>query len=282
MERAKGRDEHAIVGQGKSSQKWKTKSSSREPGEFARTHSPVHLRDFFLPPMDLRGLQLEEALERVNQSYVEACEVVGEVALPLVFALPGGPSTRIECETGYATVDSIIHLLAGVSGMTEERSGVHFIFKRPNSLAEGQVETRALENSTWTSIREVMGRSGLSFSTGFREVANGADMISVATESAEDLALIDSLVKSEASAPKVLQSVHPRLIRLPAGNPWELEGRSVVGNGKLSAFLHNWSSIEGVEMKSNPSMLAKLEDSAELRVIDEVMIPEAGSRAFSF
>jgi hypothetical protein len=257
----------------------KTRSSVRaEPGPRA-THGAHQLKNFYLPPLDLSGITLKEALERLRAVYVQACRDSGEEPLPLVFILPPGVNPTLRVMTRSRTLESTMHLLAAASKLSVKRHGREFRFTTPPN-GDGRVVNREFDIPFGINAADYLAEMGIILSPDTRVLSTPGSLI-LETANMADLAAGGSVALSLAMDPTVTVQLTARLAKLPAGTEWPHADQSLLSDAEIQSVMHGLATLKDVEMMTLPSVVAKPVVDAEINIICP-MIARSGDPAGSF
>ncbi|WP_367870210.1 hypothetical protein [Luteolibacter sp. Populi] len=117
------------------------KSGNRKDPAPLPTHGPHRFKDFFLPEVDVTGLNLAAALDKLQAAYVEVCGQTGEVPLQLAFDVPPGHGKPLRIKLGLRTLDSSVRFLAAAAGLKVKRDGATYHFEAPQDSGKRVTKT---------------------------------------------------------------------------------------------------------------------------------------------
>ncbi len=123
-----GREEIAGEGNTGESSALSGKASARGESKVKATHGPQQLKDFYLEDIEIDGLDLRAALEKLREAYETVCLGTGETPLALTFSVPAGAGQPLHLKLGIRNLENAIRLLAAASGMKVTRNGAAYGF----------------------------------------------------------------------------------------------------------------------------------------------------------
>lgn len=270
----------------------KTRSSNRPLLAPRATHGPQQWRDFFLPAQEINNLTLADALNQLRTAYEATCRETGEVPLQVTFKLPPNHATRIRLKLGRRTLESSVHLLAGISKLTVRRHGREFRFTAASNQP-GQPSTDALEippnfqaklfpaagNQPMSadSLRAALSAAGLELDPSTRLTLQPDLMLTIDTTSAADRAAISSLVESAKLDPAIQTKLTAKMLEVPADVAWNYPDGTLFNDAQTQAFFREMAQSKTVDLVTAPSVMAKPDQPATIEMIErEIFTPVKG------
>ncbi len=288
-----GNDRQAAVhfpGESDGSPARKTKVSDRTEVRRA-THVPERLREFLLPPMEIRGLSLQAALAKLLAAYEDACLISGESPLRLKFTLPPGFDARVNANLGNSNLDGSIRLLAGLAGLTVRRDGAEYLFEIPEAFSDGQprkievppdfgsqlqrlvgitsVDSSEVPRST---LQETLARLGILNNPGAVRLTG----LTLTTPDAKDHAILKALLNSMASDSPIQYRVEPKIVSIPAGTDIDIP-EGTLDTAGMGVFMRELATRRGVDLLTMPSATARPGETANIDIIRELIAPTDAS-----
>lgn len=270
----------------------KTRSSNRPPPGPRATHGPQQWRDFFLPAQEINNLTLAEALNQLRSAYEATCRETGEVPLQVVFKLPPNHTTRIRLKLGRRTLESSVHLLAGIGKLTVRRHGREFRFTAATDQP-GRPSTEALEippnfqaklfpaagdqPMSGGNLRAAFASAGLELDPNTRLTLQPDHKLIIETTSAADRAALASLVEGARLDPMFQAKLAAKIIEVPADVAWSHPDGTVLDDAQMQALLRELSRTKGVELLTAPSVTAQPEQPASIEIGRDFVIPVKGA-----
>lgn len=272
-----------------------TKVSEREAVSIKPTHGPRQLKDFFLPPVEIDGLTLGAALQKLKAAYEETCRETGEVPLSLVFDIPAGQGGLLRVELGARNLDSSVRTLAAASGLTVRRNGSTYLLEEPASLAGRSRKTLPVPPDIAARLREMGG--GLSSSDDLRalfeamgieldpstriEHPAGTNTLQIETESSADLAALSGMMDQAINGMPMQQQFQVKMLEIPAGVDWtapDLAGQ--YSDGQIQLMMREIARTKGIDLLTLPSITARNGEMATIEMIRDLIIPtdDSGER----
>lgn len=211
----------------------------------AKKHRPEQLVMFYLPEVEIDGLGLREALEKVMEAYVAACEKSGETPLAFTFDVPADDASRLRMKLSSKSFSNAVRMLAAAAGMNVKRSGLSYMFERmpgDGMAKEGRIEMTddfayrlaellgielkrdpsAPQMTAMDLLRsigsfeELLARLGMDLDPGTKIVAGEGEMLIQAAR-AEDLAKLQALAGLIAGEEKAQAKYTVKVLEIPAG-----------------------------------------------------------------
>ncbi len=263
-----------------------TKFSSRHSVITRPTHSPARLREFYLPAVEIDGLPLAAALEKLRGAYEDACLQAGEVPVPLVFVVPPGVDGVLHVKLPPATFTASLRLLAAVAGMKVVREDAEFRFEPPSTMAlPSQVvppdflsRLAALSGSPQgTDLAGSLKALGLELddpgSVSF--LAHGHIVFTGSTPA--DRARVSELIFNLCQGRPLQHKLESKLVQIPAGLEWTVPDKSAMSDDDLQNLVHVLSQIKGVEVMTLQSVTARGGEEATIEVVREIIEPVPGT-----
>jgi hypothetical protein len=266
----------------------RTKSGERSTPQPRATHLPEALPGFYLPSLEIEGLTLNEALNLILLKYNETCERIGEVPLRIRFLTPPDGGKRISLHLQATSFEQAVRLLAAVSGLEVNRTGVTYKFLESNGNGSGSDDITVrispfaaadlagvLETNEGT-LQEIFSSSGLltdpntSISTG----ENG--VVTITGGTAGDRALISSLLTTLGERTRVQHKVMTKIVELPDGLDLDVPNGSVLSDSEMQILMRKLAMAKGTELMTMPSITMRPDLPGEIKIVREVIVPKAG------
>lgn len=265
-----------------------SKVSRREPVAVKPTHSPLQLKDFFLPAVEIDGLTLQAALAKLKTAYEEACRETGEVPVPLVFDLPPGKDKALHLKLGARNLDSSIRMLAAVSGLTVRREGSTYHLEEAGKLAGKSERTLRVppdlaarlvemggDSSSSRELRDLFMAMGIELDPSTRiEHSVGTGTLKIETESAADLAALSGMTDQVINELPMQQKLQTKMLEIPAGVDWtapDLAGQ--YSDGQIQLMMREIAQTKGIDLITLPSITARNGETGTIEIIRELIIP---------
>lgn len=245
------------------------------------THLPGRLRDFLLPPVEIDGLSLEEALARLVAAYQEACWISGERPVRLKFSVPSGAATRLTVKLGNASLDGSVRMLAGLAGLTVRRDEAEYVFELPESGDDPALRKIEVPPDFLFRLKALTGGvfshdpfaplelRPLLESLGSR-IDPAAVSLSGMTLTARDAethaalkALVDGISAGGGTPAQVM--LETRIAKMPAG--------AVPDEAGMRGFLDRLAAGEIADARILPGVTARLGETADIRLVSELIVP---------
>lgn len=277
---------------------FKTKVGDRPPPSPAATHSPERLKDFFLPTLNIEGLSIEEAMQKLKASYEETCLRTGEVPINLKFDIPRGTSGKINIRLEGKSFSSAVKLLAALSGMEVSRKGSIYEFSViPNELvsttrtfnvppdfaatldALGSTRgenDRMLEEGVFPQpqLSEILSKLGLDLDPSTLVRPTNAGILIVKSNSAADLTVISQLVKTLADEKPMQLKFSSKIVELASGVDFELPDTSQMTDAEAQSFMRAMAQTKGTDLMSLPSVVTRNGESGNITIGREYILPK--------
>lgn len=273
-----------------------TKLSTRPQGQPAATHSPARLKEFYLPAVDVTGLSLGSALQKLRAAYDDACRESGEVPVRLTFEVPPGHDRPLAVTLGPRTLDAAIRLLAMVSGLKVERTEARYVFTAleetgekkvrefrvppdfgvvkggEDPFAEGAAPRKRLSPAEWFASQgiELDPSTRISF-----RAATSA--LSVETNSAADELAVSSMLRMMADEAPLQHKLETRVLELKAGSQWVPPDVSQLDEAGMQNLFHLLTEQEGAQLMTVPAITGRSGQQAKAEFVREWITPVEGT-----
>jgi len=247
------------------------------------THGAHQLKDFALPAIEIDGLSLAQALERVRDEYQRVCGISGEVPLALGFELAaagGGPLTLTLSPGG---LDRAIRHLGAMAGLRVAREGKVYRFEE-DALA-GPVERRLAVPPDFASrlqpdpergggdLRQALAAAGVPLDPSTRlSFKPSSSTLELETSSAADLARIEGLAAAFGEAP-VQTKLEVTLLELPDGTEAWKPGETM-RREDLQVRLRDLAAIQGASLQTLPSVTSRSGAQGTIELVRELIAPD--------
>jgi hypothetical protein len=265
-----------------------SKVSRREPATVKPTHSPLQLKDFFLPAVEIDGLTLQAALAKLKTAYEEACRETGEVPVSLAFDLPPGKDKALHLKLGARNLDSSIRMLAAASGLMVRREGSTYHLEEAGKLAGKSERTlrvppdlaaRLAEmgggSSSSRELRDLFMAMGIELDPSTRiEHSAGTGTLKIQTESAADLAALNGMTDQVINDLPMQQKLQTKMLEIPAGVEWmgpDLAGQYT--DGQIQLMMREFAQTKGINLITLPSVTARNGETGAIEIIKELITP---------
>lgn len=265
-----------------------SKVSKRETVTVKPTHSPAQLKDFFLPVVEIDGLTLAAALQKLKAAYEEACRETGEVPVPLAFDISPGKDKALHLRLGTGTLDGSIRMLAAASGLTVRRDGSTYHLEEPARLAErsrralfvppdiaARLGEMAGSSSSSRDIRAQLEALGIEFALSTRiEYSVGTSTLQIETDSAADLTALSGITDQVTEALPMQQKLEMKMLEIPAGVDWtapDLAGQ--YSDGQIQLMMREIAQTKGIDLITLPSITARNGETGTIEIIRELIAP---------
>ncbi len=273
------------------------KFRSRERVE-GKVHRPEQLVHFILPRVEIDGLALGPALDKLMAAYVDACRRSGQIPLSFTFDVPPDDGTRLRMTLAGRNFSNAVRMLAAGAGMQVARSGLSYTFT-PMPDGSGPVADKVaisydliprLMDLTGTtpekredgSIR-LGGTEGLlrmlaamgvkldpatkiAFDTSHRELRIDA-------ASPVDFAKLEAFSRMVDDAPSVQAKYTAKVAEIPAGFDAEKITPGIYSSQDIARLLQGMSQDSGVNLTTLPVVMARDGQPATVEMIREVIYP---------
>lgn len=265
-----------------------TKVSEREAVSIKPTHGPQQLKDFFLPPIEIDGLTLGAALQKLKAAYEETCRQTGEVPLSLVFDIPAGQDGLLRVKLGARNLDASVRMLAAASGLTVRRDGSTYHLEEPADLAgrsrkelsvPPDIAARLLEmgggSSSSHDLRALFEAMGLELDQSTRiEYSPSTSTLQIETESAADLTALSGMTDQVIKEVPTQQKLDTKMLEIPAGVDWtapDLAGQ--YSDGQIQLMMREIAQTKGIDLLTLPSITARNGETATIEIIRDLIVP---------
>ncbi|QJE96207.1 hypothetical protein [Luteolibacter luteus] len=275
----------------------RSKVSEREQVLEKLTHSVLQLKDFFIPSIEIDGLTLGAALDKLRTAYEETCRETGEVPLSLAFDIPSGHRELLRLTLAAKNLDASIRFLAAVSGLEVKREGSTYRFSEPAKLAG---ETRKVltvppdlmarfgeyTGGSSGDLREILAAMGVALDPSTSVAFNPARAtLEISTASAADLARIEGLNRIQSNQLPVQQKFETKMLELPPGMDWsapDLSGQ--YSDGQVQLMMREFAQKSGIDLVGLPAITARSGETATIEMIREYIVPtdDSGKNFESF
>ena len=265
----------------------KNRSSERPPAGPRATHGAQQLRMFYLPAMELDGLSLEEAMDRLRAAYEATCRASGETPLALTFSIPPGNPARLRVNLGNRPLESSINMLAALAKLTVQRHGREFRFTAAKEGPPKQL-TDTLEippdlkrrlfpadddpNLSAEMLRQLLTASGLALDPS-TQFSLRPGHLTIDTTSAADHAAISALVENAKLDPRLHHKGTVKLIEIPAGAPWNHPDTVQFDDAQTKAFMREMATTKGVELTTMPSVSLRAGEPGTIEIVRDLIVP---------
>lgn len=276
----------------------KTKSSIRELAGLQATHGPERLKEFFLPAVDIDGLTLAQALQKLMAAYEEACGKTGETPLRLTFNVPSGSIKKLHLKLGPRNFNSSIRILGTYAGMKVNRDKTVYRFEpiadertevkrefavSPDFKSELGNQARLTSGNAGDagplrlSIDEILRSSGLELDPSTRLSLGPSGELKLETSSGADAAVISALADSLGRETPVQNKFTTKLIEIPSDLDWTPPDVSQLTDPELQLLMRNLAQKKGVDLMTMPSVTAKANQPANIEIIREFLYEKEDS-----
>ena len=273
-----------------------SKVSQRKPASVTPTHEAAQLVDFYLPEVDIRGLSLAQALEKLREAYHDACQQSEEVPIPLEFTIPPGKDKPLHLNVGVRTLDHAVRLLAAISGLKVSLDGSTYLFEEIENSSTPTERTMDLTRDFAARLQTGLAPgallSGADIKAKLELLGLELDPATIlqydprrmelkiespGTRDAEIMTAIADLVTSEKLLQQRLDST---LIEVPADVEWPTPEASSFNAAELQALLDELSRREEIEISELPAITARNGETATVELIRELIAPvdDAGDK----
>ena len=259
-----------------------TKSATRQRASLGpATHSPERLGEFQLPPIEINGLSLAAALEKLRGAYHLACRDTGESPVPLEFVIPPGKDTPIHLKLAGRNLDDSIRLLAAVAGLQVERDGADYRFEEVSG--DEVARARAVRVSPdilhrlatmagrdfpeGSGVKERLEALGLDLDPATSVSFNaGTSTVLIESRTAADLNGIPSFFEILFDGQPLQHKLETQVIGIPAGTDWTPPDSATLDEAGLQRLLADLSSMDGVKLVTNPAVTTRGGQTATVEI----------------
>ena len=286
MGQADGEDLDAMHGQGGATKvsKGNFKRADRAAPLPRPTHLPEELVRFFLPSMRIEGLNLNEALELLLETYRETCAISGEVPLHVKFVTPRDkplPDLLLEARS----FDRTIQLLAGLCGMEVRRSGTTYKLTEIEGDAHPNKKT-AIAPDTVSRIAEMFGNdegdlgkllseAGVSADSGMKIEVAAEGLVTIEGGTAAERAIAINLLGIVSRTENLQHKLTSRIVEIPPHLDLGFSNKSVFTEGETQVIIRELGNTEGVHTMTLPSVTSLSGKEASIEIMKEVFSLDA-------
>jgi hypothetical protein len=277
-----------ISGNGSETAMLPGKASARAAAKLPATHAPRQLKDFFIPDVDIDGLPLREALEKMRAAYEKICLETGETPLALSFHLPSRNPKPLRVKLRSQTFTQSIRLLALLAGMKVKREGTDFHFAElsgdlPSGKRELQVppdlKMRLAEftgGSSEHDLRHLLASMGIEFDPSTAvEFDPSTAKLSIDAADGKDAAALTSLLNYLGSQSPIQVKLDAQVMEIPSGDDWKSPDLQSMDKAGLDALLADLAVRAGITGSALPSIVARNGEEATIEIIRELIMPKA-------
>jgi hypothetical protein len=282
----------------------RTKRAIRAHTSNVRTHSPERLREFMMPLVEIEGLALEPALQKLMATYRDACLKAGETALPLTFSIPPNANRKLNVRLRAQNFSVSVGILAALSGAKMERRGLEYRFELiadehkaikktlpvPSNFASRLVgmghevpdpADPFAESMERRPIREAFAELGLELDPSTRLSLGASGELIMESSSAGDTAVITALTRLLAERNPAQMKHETKVLQLPADTNWSPPDSSVMDDAQVQMLMRKLAVTKGTTLTTLSSVTNKSEQSATIEIVREVSYPtDFGSTEF--
>jgi len=265
-----------------------TKATQRKPASAKATHGPQRLKEFFLPVIEINGLTLQAALQKLKAAYEDACRETGETPLQLTFNVPAGKDKALRLKLASRNLEASIRMLAAASGLTVKREGSAYHFEEPAALAGMSKKSFRVPPDLEAKLRESGG--DLSNSGEFRDLfeAMGLDLdasttisfdaktgtVQLGTESAADMTAVAGITDLVSNDMPIQQKMETKIFELPTGMEWNPPDPAAhYSDAQIQLMMREIAQINGIDLMTAPSVTARNGEAAKIEIIRELITP---------
>lgn len=276
-------DEGAVDG-GDGKVRFRSKERTAE-----RAHRPEQLVWFYLPEVEIDGLGLAGALEKLRAAYVEVCVKSGEKPLAFRFDVPDDDGLRLRMKLSGKSFSGGVRMLAGAAGMRVKRNGLTFVFERfPDDdemvrkvAVRPDVKSRlgamtGMEDgeAEKADLVELLERMGMQLEPGTELTLTPEGVLVIGGGDASRLQVLFGQLESE-EAPGV--KVTSKVIELATGVDWESRS-GVFSDAEVQLFMREMAQIKGTDLMTMPSLASRgMDQTGKIEVVKEVVYPSVNA-----
>ncbi|MEX1113842.1 MAG: hypothetical protein WEB53_01240 [Akkermansiaceae bacterium] len=266
----------------------RTKARNREAAGPRATHAPSRLKEFMLPPIAIKELDLQDALRKLMTHYEDACRKSGEAPLPLTFDIPPAAPRKLTLQLAAGNFNTSVQLLATLAGMKVSRKDREYRFE-PLSDERRQLSrdlkvspnfNRALSDmaglttpiGTFESdsphvlkpLREHLTLLGLDLDPSTQVSLGASANLTLETTSAADAAAISELARAISEQPPTQLKFSSKIVELPAASTWTPPDGSQMTETEVLSFMRQAAQQKGTSLITMPSVTARNGQSSEI------------------
>lgn len=246
------------------------------------THRPDQLVSFLVGEVEIQGLTLNAALEKLMSAYREACVVSDEVPIELVFIIPPDSRQKLWWKTSVVSVHSAVRALGALAGMEVTRSGKTYTFKRDETRENRTVEIGDAHRFR-ASLREWSGQEesdnvatllsglGVDLDPQTRVSLTPDGKISISTPSVGDLKAISTLA-SVSGRGGISQTHFFKAITISADCDVELPS-GPVSDRDVQLLLRSLAQKRGTDLMTMPSVASRPGQPSKVEIVREISSP---------
>jgi hypothetical protein len=258
------------------------RSAERGEPQPDATHGAHQLRDFHLAPLEISGMSLAAALEKLRAAYEDACRISGETPLRISFLLPPGSPRPLTLSLQSKSMDAGIRLLGAMAGLKVRREGSSYHFQKPEEL--GRSVSIPLPESFAQGLGEFSGVGseagdllGILAAMGF-EISPAAALrndgrTAITTASAADHAAITALIDLVARNPPIQYSSQTKIIKLAADSTWKMPDASNLTTPEVQFLMREFSQMRGTVLMTAPSVVSRAGQETKVEILRDVIVP---------
>ena len=261
-------------------------------------HRPEQLVHFILPRVEIDGIALRPAIDKLRAAYVDACGRSGQIPLSFTFDVPPDDGTRLRMTLAGRNFSNALRLLAAGAGMQVSRSGLSYTFTpvadgggpvvgkvavsydlvtslmdltgtRPEKREDGSIRLGGTENLL--RMLAAMGvkldpATKIAFDTSHRELR-----IDAASSAA--FAKLEALSRMVVDAPSVQSKFTAKVAEIPAEFDAEKITPGIYSSQDIVRLLQGMSKDSGINLTTLPVVMARDGQSSKIEMIREVIYP---------
>jgi len=273
----------------------KFRSKERVEG---RVHRPEQLVHFILPRVEIDGLALGPALDKLMAAYVDACGRSGQIPLAFTFDVPPDDGTRLRMTLAGRNFSNAVRMLAAGAGMQVSRSGLNYTFS-PMADGGGPVAGKVVVSyDLMQRLMDLTGTTPEKREDGSIRLGGAEDLLRmlaamgvkldpstkialdhpsrelrIDAASPADFAKLEALSRMVDDAPAVQAKFTAKVAEIPAGFDATEIREGVYSGQELQRLLQVMSQNSGVNFTTMPLTMTKDGNPASIEISREVIYP---------
>ena len=239
--------------------------------------------------MEIEALTFNEALNLILPKYAEICERTGEVPLRIRFLTPPDGGKRISLHLQTTSFEQAVRLLAAVSGLEVNRTGVTYKFLEidRNGSDTDEVTVRISPSAAADlarvlgtkegTLQEIFSSSGLLADPNTAISMDERGGVTIAGGTAGDRALISNLLKTVSASSPVQHKIMTKIVNLPDGFELNIPSGTVLSDSEVQILMRRLATTEGTDIMTMPSIVMLAGIPEKIEIVEKVLVPKPGS-----